>query len=59
VGEKPVVSMAMFFRAVWDYGPAGVAIPLTLGEGPDTRQILLDTTDRESFFMRHTAGPLN
>lgn len=59
VGEQRVTTMANFFRTVWSYGPAGVAIPLTLREGPGTREILLDTTDRDSFFMRHAAGLLN
>jgi S1-C subfamily serine protease len=59
VGQQPVSSMAGFFRTLWNYGPAGTAIPLTLREGPGTREIMLATTDRNSFFMRHTAGQLN
>lgn len=59
VGRQPVRSMAGFFRSVWHYGPAGTAIPLTVSSGPDTREVLLDTTDRDSFFLRHMANMLN
>jgi S1-C subfamily serine protease len=59
VGQQPVSTIAGFFRAVWNYGPAGTAIPLTLRDGAGTREILLATTDRDSFFMRHGAGQFN
>jgi hypothetical protein len=51
--------MAGFFRSIWHYGPAGTAIPLTVSSGADTREVLLDTTDRDSFFLRHMANMLN
>lgn len=59
VGRQRVSTMAGFFRSVWRYGPAGTAIPLTLSNGSDTREVLLDTTDRDSFFLRHTNNMLN
>ncbi len=59
VGQQPVSSMAGFFRKVWQQGPAGTAIPLTVSNGRETREVLLDTTDRDSFFLRHTANMLN
>lgn len=59
VGRQPVSSMAGFFRTLWHYGPAGTAIPLTISDGKDTREVVLDTIDRNSFFMRHAADMLN
>lgn len=59
VGRQPVSSMAGFFRSIWHYGPAGTAIPLTVSNGKGTREVLLDTTDRDSFFLRHMANTLN
>lgn len=59
VGRQPVRSMAGFFRSVWHYGPAGTAIPLTISNGTDTREVMLDTTDRDSYFLRHTSELLN
>jgi len=59
VARQPVTSMAGFFRSIWHYGPAGTAIPLTLSDGNKTREVVLDTTDRNSFFMQHAAGLLN
>lgn len=59
VGRQPVSSMAGFFRSIWHYGPAGTAIPLTISSGTNTREVLLDTTDRDSFFLRHMANMLN
>ena len=59
VDRQPVNSMAGFFRTVWRYGPAGTAIPLTLADGNQTREVLLNTTDRNSFFLQHAAGMIN
>jgi S1-C subfamily serine protease len=59
VDRQPVSTMAGFFRTLWHYGPAGTAVPLTVSNGKDTREVLLDTTDRESFFLRHMANMLN
>jgi S1-C subfamily serine protease len=59
VGNQPVTTMAGFFRTIWHYGPAGSSIPLTVSDGKSTRAVLLDTTDRDSFFLRHTANMVN
>lgn len=59
VAGQKVNDMAHFFRTVWNYGPAGVAIPMTLREGLGTREVLLDSIDRDSFFLRHAGTPLN
>ncbi|MES2606103.1 MAG: S1C family serine protease [Pseudomonadota bacterium] len=59
VGEKPVNSMAGFFRTVWRYGPAGTPLPLTLSDGKDNRDVMLTTTDRESFFLHYAANLIN
>jgi S1-C subfamily serine protease len=59
VDREPVSTMAGFFRSVWRYGPAGTAIPLTVSDGKDTRDVVLDTVDRDSFFMQHAASLFN
>jgi S1-C subfamily serine protease len=59
VDRQPVSTMAGFFRSVWRYGPAGTAIPLTVSDGKDTRDVVLDTVDRDSFFMQHAASLFN
>ncbi len=59
VDRQPVNTMAGFLRTVWRYGPAGTAIPLTVSDGMDTRDVVLDTVDRTSFFMQHAAGTIN
>jgi hypothetical protein len=41
---------------VWRYGPAGTALPITVSDGKDTREVVLDTIDRNSFFMQHAAA---
>lgn len=59
VDQQPVSSMAGFFRTVWRYGPAGASIPLTVSDGKDTREVLLDTTDRDTFFLHHMQNMIN
>jgi S1-C subfamily serine protease len=59
VDRQPVSSMAGFFRSLWRYGPAGTSIPLTISDGNDTRDVVLDTTDRSSFFLQHAHGVFN
>jgi S1-C subfamily serine protease len=59
VDQKPVHSMASFFRTVWQHGPAGSPLPLTLSDGTDKREVVLATTDRDSFFMQYAANLIN
>jgi len=59
VDQKPVHSMASFFRTVWQHGPAGSPLPLTLSDGKEVREVVLSTTDRESFFLQYTANLIN
>jgi S1-C subfamily serine protease len=59
VGQEKVSDIASFFRTLWGYGPAGTAVPMTVAEGADTREILLATMDRDSFFLRHAAAQFN
>ena len=54
VDSQPVSSMAGFFRTLWHYGPAGSKIPLTLKAGESTREVVLDTIDRNTFFIQHS-----
>lgn len=59
VAGQPVSTMADFFRSLWRHGPAGTPIPLTVSNGKDAREVVLDSTDRESYFLRHTTELLN
>lgn len=59
VDRQPVHSMAGFFRTIWHYGPAGTSIPITISDGKDTREVVLDTTDRDSFFIHHLSNMIN
>ncbi len=59
VDNQPVSSMAGFFRTLWHYGPAGSQIPITLKHGDDTREVILDTIDRNSFFIKQSRNTYN
>ena len=59
VDSQPVSSMAGFFRTLWHFGPAGSRIPLTLKDGDSTREVVLDTIDRNSFFVQHSHNMFN
>lgn len=59
VDRQPVSTLAGFFRSVWRYGTAGTALPLTVSDGKDTREVILDTVDRSSFFLQHAHGFFN
>ncbi len=59
VDSQPVSSMAGFFRTLWHFGPAGTRIPLTLKDGDGTREVVLDTIDRNSFFVQHSHNMFN
>lgn len=59
VGEHPISNMADFFRTVWQYGPAGSNIPMTLRSGSQIKEIALKTIDRDTFFIQHAANIFN
>lgn len=59
VDRQPVSSMAGFFRTLWHYGPAGCRIPLTLKHGAGTREVTVETIDRNSFFIQHSRNMFN
>jgi S1-C subfamily serine protease len=59
VDQEPVSDMAGFFRTIWRYGPAGSNIPLTLRSGGETRELALETIDRNTFFVQHASNLFN
>jgi S1-C subfamily serine protease len=59
VGSQPVASLPGFFRTLWHYGPAGSDIPLVLKADEGRREVVLKTTDRNSFFARQETTTLN
>lgn len=59
VASQPVSSMAGFFRTLWHYGQAGSRIPLTINDGESTKEVILDTIDRNSFFIQQSHNMFN
>jgi S1-C subfamily serine protease len=54
IGGEPVVDLADLFRRVWNTGPAGADIPMTLGRGKSTSRIRVTSADREEFLTKPT-----
>lgn len=50
VAGEPVGSMAELYRKVWARGPAGVAVPLTVLQGMDLREVTVRSGDRSKWF---------
>lgn len=46
VGEKPVTSLADFYRKMWAVGPAGSTIPLRVLQGAELHTISVKSIDR-------------
>jgi S1-C subfamily serine protease len=59
VAKQPVSTMSGFYRTLWHYGNAGMSIPLTVSDGNKQREVLLQSTDRESFFLEHNQSNIN
>lgn len=59
VRRQPVASLAGLFRSLWRLGPAGARIPLTIRDEDGTREVVLHSTDRNSFFIRRESAPIN
>ena len=59
VNGIPVTSVADFLRTMWRQSTAGEEIPLLLSNGKDSREVILESTDRNSFFVQHAASLLN
>jgi S1-C subfamily serine protease len=55
VAGTRVHSLATFLRAVWDLGPAGVAVPLTLGREGELIRLRIQSVDRSDMLYRPTA----
>ena len=54
VGGEPVDGLADLFRKVWGIGPAGSAVPLTIVQDGERRQVVLESVDRDAR-LRHAA----
>jgi S1-C subfamily serine protease len=52
-GEK-VTSLDRFYQQVWQSGPAGVDVPLTLLHGVDMRQVVVRSIDRQAYMRRRS-----
>ena len=49
VNNHPVQGMADFYRKVWAIGEAGVNVPLSILQGAQTRDIVVQSTTRNQF----------
>ena len=56
VAGKPIKDQADFYRKIWALGDAGANIPLTLLQGAEIKEIVVRSSDRESYF-RTTPAP--
>lgn len=52
VGPKRVHSLPDLFRTVWELGPAGVDVPLTLSRAGDVLRITVKSGDRNDFLRK-------
>jgi S1-C subfamily serine protease len=46
IGDTPVTELAEFYRALWQMGPAGTAIPLTLRRDGERVDVIVPSIDR-------------
>jgi len=53
VNGNPVSELATLFRAVWNLGPAGVAIPLTCYRNEQMHEIVIQSADRGALLKAH------
>lgn len=51
VKEKPVYTLAQFYRSVWALGTAGVEVPLTLLQDIRIRQLVVGSADRNQYLQ--------
>ena len=52
VGGQRVGSLAEFFRTVWDMGPSGSVIPITLARDGNTLPVQVRSADRTDFLKK-------
>ncbi|HYC47844.1 MAG TPA: S1C family serine protease [Burkholderiales bacterium] len=52
VGEQRATGLANLWRMVWQLGPAGVDVPLTVGRGGDVLRFTLKSADRGEFLWK-------
>ena len=52
VGETRVNGLAELFRTVWELGPPGVDVPLTIARGGDVLRMTLKSADRGDFLKK-------
>jgi len=51
VDQTPVKGLADFFRRVWELGPAGVTVPLSILQETQVRRIIVQSADRYQFLQ--------
>jgi len=52
VAGEPIANLAELFRRIWQVGPAGSQIPLTLARGKNTVHVRIPSADRNDFLLK-------
>ncbi|MGH8703882.1 MAG: PDZ domain-containing protein, partial [Burkholderiales bacterium] len=52
VAGEPVAGLAILFRKVWQLGPAGTEVPLTLTRKGARIEARLKSADRDDFLLK-------
>ena len=52
VAGEPIANLAELFRRIWNIGPAGSQIPLTLARGRSTIHVRVPSADRNDFLLK-------
>ncbi len=55
IGGEPVRTLADFYQKLWAQGTAGVAVPLTVLQGGEPRQLKVETIDRYKYLKLNTS----
>ncbi len=52
VGELPVCDLSDFYHLVWELGPAGTLVPLTVRRGEERLSLEIESADRADYLKR-------
>jgi serine protease Do len=55
IDGEPVQDLAHFYRVMWKSGPPGVDVRLTVLQGPEVREVVVRSIDRQQFMRRKPA----
>ena len=53
VDGRPVTGLAQLFRTIWELGPAGVQVPMTVIHDNEPRAVVVQSVDRNERLRTH------